>query len=287
MEPKIEEVLIELDGIFKSRDRTLEVLLGLWLESVLPEQVEGHNLAEADKLPKLCDMFLAWRVREKNRVLKKIGGTKEQEPAKLSAEAMNHLEKFALLRSDLPDDVWEENVFQIDFWLADQIKAQRWSSEGNMEELVPLARKRIWRLGGTDKDLAVIEARANKVKLDDLWRYTEAQNILILIFYAEIRVKEGHEIGQDLLDEDDIESAFIKNKCYLKLNDFYSKRFDQVVEIIGRLRGKLAMEKFLNQTNTKSLLDAEKERDEIKERFDRYKRNLKMRLGNEKDEKDC
>jgi len=292
MKPKVEKVLEELDGIFKSRDRTLEVLLGSWLESVLPERIENHSLEEADTLPKLCDMFLAWRSEEKVKAIGKIAGIEDEAPVKLSAKAMQHLESLGLLRSDLKEAISDEEVFRIDAWEAGCIQAQRFLSEGNIEELAPLAKERIRRLGGSDEDLALIENEVKRAEQDDIWRYGSTQNIFYLMFYAEVRVIsvmdvfcDTHEmysyggkiVGENLIDKFVGMAQFIAERHYTRM-----ARDEQVLEqatkTAKRLRQKLKRQGKLENDEIAEVLRAEKIIKEITERHGRYKQNLNERL---------
>jgi len=287
MKPIVEKVLEELDSIFKGRDRTLEVLLGLWLESILQDRCEG--LAEADTLPKLCDKWLVWRAEEKVKALNKIVGIEDEDkaPVKLSAEAMQHLESLGLLRSDLPERIAEDEVLGFDDWEAGRFIADRLASEGNnIEALASLAKERIRRLGGSQKDFARIDDYLHKAKIDEVWAYPTGKTIWLLMNYAEMRVTtnkyQSHKPGDDLLNLD-LNFAALEFERYVRIIAIERDFLDKNCETACRLRKKLSRKKHLDAIETQLLLNAEKVRDNLQAKFDRYWLNLNRRLGTEKE----
>jgi len=272
---KIEKVLQELDGIFKSRDRTLEVLLGLWLETNLPMQI-GHS-EEANTMS-LCDRFLAWRSEEKVKSLSKIVGIEDEVPVKFSGKAMEHLAGLGLLRSDLPEDFREDSVLGIDGWEAGRIQAQRMASEGDCEGVATIAKERIRRLGGSGNDLLVIDGFAKKATSDELYRYSEAQNILTAMLYAEVRVtSDPFLIGKNLL-RGGMQLFDIVVKRYITEMQIDSEKLQQAGETTKKLRAKLKRKGRLDDVEVRILEDAEKNVGGITARFNTYQRNLDKRL---------
>ena len=260
---RIEKVLEELDGIFKGRDRTLEVLLGSWLESILPEQIESHSLEKANTLSKLCNMFLAWRSEEKAKSLNGTVGDEDKAPAKLSAKAMQRLEILGLLRSDLPDDISNDEVLEMNAWNAGGFKAKRFASEGNIEELVPFAKARLMALGATENDLGIIDSLGASAKEDELNCCSIAHYILTLLFYAEIRIlKDKLRSGQDLFDCAGLTAA-IKIKQYSRKWARDERELANAEPMIHKLRSKFKKQGKLDNSEKGRLCELETRRDGI------------------------
>lgn len=181
LDEKAEQSLTELDTVFGSRQDTIKVLLSEYLRGCLPNEVEGHELAKANTLSKLCDMWLLHRKTHKERKRED-----EVRPTKLSEEAMKHITGLGVLRSDLREDVTNDEAMAITPWNAKWIKIGRWAFEGNLEELAPVAKDVITKYGGAESELAFLDTYIFKATSDPGWTLWTTEHIYWFLMYAQL-----------------------------------------------------------------------------------------------------